>query len=170
MTQNIRELSRNPPQPKVSNVVGTLASPPPMPKHMTVVYFPFLHQSCSIVSELPSSKNCTTQGPVHWFATLINLLVPHDTSPHRKSFENILLYRNNENISKTPQTWAWHSVRKHPPAWTATTCANRPTGLHSKSVYRFPHGADLQWKVPPDRHQCCDYSHSTIQTFLLIWC
>ena len=76
MTQHIRERSRNPPHPKVWNVAGSVASHPPMPKRKTVVYFPFSHQWCSIVSERPSSKNCTTQGPVHRFATLINLLVP----------------------------------------------------------------------------------------------
>lgn len=76
MTQHIRERSRNPPHPKVWNGAGALASPPPMLKHKTVVYFPFPHQWCSIVSERPSSKNCITQGPVHRFTTLINLLVP----------------------------------------------------------------------------------------------
>ena len=55
---------------------GTLASPPLMPKHKTVVYFPFPHQWCSIVSERPSSKNCITQGPVHRFVSIISLLVP----------------------------------------------------------------------------------------------
>ena len=76
MTQHIRERSRNTPHHKVWNEAGTLASPPPMPKHKTVVYFPFPHQWCSIVSERPSSKNYITHGPVHRFATLINLLVP----------------------------------------------------------------------------------------------
>ena len=76
MTQHIRERSRNPPHPNAWNGAGTLASPPPMPKHKTVVYFPFPHQWCIIVSERPSSKNCVTQGPVHRFATLINSLVP----------------------------------------------------------------------------------------------
>ena len=65
MTQHIRERSRNSPHPKVSNGGGALASPPPMLKYKTVVYFPFLHQWCSIVSERFSSKNYITQGPVH---------------------------------------------------------------------------------------------------------
>ena len=76
MTQHIRERSRNSPDPKVWNGARPLASPPPLIKLKTVVYFPFPHQWCSIVSERPSSKNCITQGPVHWFTTLINLLVP----------------------------------------------------------------------------------------------
>ena len=76
MTQHIRECSRNPPHPKVWNGAGALASPPPMLKHKTVVYFPFPHQWCSIVSERPSSKNCIMQGPVHRFTTLTNLLAP----------------------------------------------------------------------------------------------
>ena len=75
MTRYIRECSRNPPHSKVWNEAGTLALPPPMPKHKTVAYFPFPHQWCSIASERPSIKNCITQGPVHRFATLINLLV-----------------------------------------------------------------------------------------------
>ena len=75
MIQDIWECSSNCPHPKVWNGAGTLALPPPMPKGKTVVYFPFPHQWCSIISEWPSSKNCITQGPVHRFATLINLLV-----------------------------------------------------------------------------------------------
>ena len=76
MAQLIRERSRNPPHAKMWNGARTLASPPPMPKHKTVVHFPFPHKWCSIVSERPSSKNCITHGPAHRFATLINLLVP----------------------------------------------------------------------------------------------
>ena len=87
MTQHIRERSRNPPHPKVWNGAGALASPPPMLKHKTVVYFPFPHQWCSIVSERPSSKNCITQGPVHRFATLISLLVP--TGSHSRTYFRI---------------------------------------------------------------------------------
>ena len=47
--------------PQVWNGAGILASPPPMPIHKTVVYFPFPQQWCSTVSERPSSKNCITQ-------------------------------------------------------------------------------------------------------------
>ena len=65
MIQHIWECSSNRPHPKVWNGAGTLASPPPMPKRKTVVYFPFPHQWCSIISERPSRKNCITQGPVH---------------------------------------------------------------------------------------------------------
>ena len=76
MSQHIRERSRHPSPSKVWNGAGALASPPPMLKHKTVVYFPFPHQWCSIVSERSSSKSCITQGPVHWFTTLINFLIP----------------------------------------------------------------------------------------------
>ena len=54
---------------QVWNEVGTLASPPPMSKHKTVVYFLFPHQWCSIDSERPSGKNCITQVPA-WYSIL----------------------------------------------------------------------------------------------------
>ena len=75
MTQHIRQCSRNPPHCKVWNGAGAPASPPSMLKHKTVVYFPFRHHWCSIVSERPYSKSCIKQGPVHRFTTLINSLV-----------------------------------------------------------------------------------------------
>ena len=74
---------------QVWNGAGTLASPPPMPKQKTVVDFPLPHQSCSIVSERPSGKNCITQGPVHRFVSLINLLVP---TWHKSPPEVIYIY------------------------------------------------------------------------------
>ena len=67
---------QKPSTPQVWNGAGTLASPPPMPKHKTVVYFPLSHQWLSIASQRPSGKNCIMQGPVHRFVSLINLLVP----------------------------------------------------------------------------------------------
>ena len=74
---------QKPSKSQVWNGSGTLASPPPMPKHKTVVYFPLPHQWWSIVSERTSGKNCITQGPVHRFVWLINLLVPtsHKSKP-----------------------------------------------------------------------------------------
>ena len=98
-------------------------------------------------------------GPVHRFVSLINLLVP--------SFENILQYRNNKNIPKTPrysktplhpdytqaqnkfgieddndtkksqETKTRLSVQKQPPTLKAATCTNRPIGSQGKSMYWF---------------------------------
>ena len=81
MTQHIRERSRNPPNPKWEMGQGTW-------HHLylcqnTVGYFSLPNQWCSIVSERPSGKNCITQGPVHRFVSLINLLIPtwHKSPP-----------------------------------------------------------------------------------------
>ena len=103
MTQHIRECSRNPPHPKVWNGAGALASPPPMLKHKTVVYFPFPHQWCSIVFEWSSSKNCITQWPVHQFVTLIDLLVPTwHKSPPEVIWEHALVQKQWEDPKGTP--------------------------------------------------------------------
>ena len=50
---------------------------------------------------------------------------------------------DDNDTEKSPQTKAWRSVRKYPPALKATTCTNRPTGSQGKSVYWFPHDAGL---------------------------
>ena len=80
---------QKPSTPQVWNETGILASHPPMPKHKTVVNFPLLHQWCSIVSERSAGKNWITQGPVHRFVPLINLLVP---TWHKSPFDINFIY------------------------------------------------------------------------------
>ena len=80
---------QKPSTPQVWNETRILASHPPMPKHKTVVNFPLLHQWCSIVSERSAGKNWITQGPVHRFVPLINLLVP---TWHKSPFDINFIY------------------------------------------------------------------------------
>ena len=87
MTQYIRDRSRKPSTIQVRDEAGTLASPTLTLKHKAVAYFKLPHKWSIIV--------CSERPSIYW--------VLHDTSPHRKSFENILKYGNNKNISKTPQ-------------------------------------------------------------------
>ena len=76
MTQLIRDHSMKPCKLQVRDGAGTLATPPVMLKHKTVVYFPLpLKWSIIVCSEWPVGKNRITQEAVPQFAPQINSLV-----------------------------------------------------------------------------------------------
>ena len=83
----------------------------PMLKLENGAYFPLPHKWIIIVcSEWPFGENHITQEPIHRFASQINLLVLYDTSPHWKSFLDILWY----DTPKTPQHSETSLYSPHP--------------------------------------------------------
>ena len=66
VTQHIRDRSRKTATPQVHDGAGTLASPPLMLKHKTVIYFALPHKFSIIVClQRPSGKKRITQESVH---------------------------------------------------------------------------------------------------------
>ena len=95
MTQHIRCYSRKPSILQVRDRAETLASPPLMLKHKTVVYSPLPHKwRIMVCSEQKNRKNRITQETVHRFASQINLLVPTwHKSPPEVIYKHTLVWK-----------------------------------------------------------------------------